>query len=119
MAAEMAGISFTRLKAVMANDEDFASEIEDAMAYFADLLKMTALDRATNGKSDTLLVKMLEANVEGYSKETRATTNDKRKPSGLRLRMFDNEGNEIEDAKPASKPADSKGPLLLEMYQGL
>ena len=111
MAAEMMGLSLTRLRAMATKDEDLKIEIEDALEYHGALIYSTALERATAGKSDVLLGKILEAKVNGFSKESR----ERNKPTGLRLRTFDAEGEEngVEDVAPKTAP------LQLELRQGL
>ena len=117
-AAQSAGISLGRLRDLMKRYEDFAEEISEALEVFKSALFLTALERATVGKSDTMLVKVLEAKLEDFSSDGRkaamATNN---RISGVRLRTFDSDGNEsgATDIQP-SKPAR---PLQLELHRGL
>ena len=115
MAAEMMGLSLTRLRAMATKDEDLKIEIEDALEYHGALIYSTALERATAGKSDVLLGKILEAKVTGFSKESREPASQRNKPTGLRLRTFDADGEEngVEDVAPKTQP------LQLELRPGL
>ena len=115
MAAEMMGISLTRLRAMATKDEDLKIEIEDALEFHGALIYDTALQRATAGKSDVLLGKILEAKVNGFSKESREPLSQRNKPTGLRLRTFDADGEEsgVQDVAPKPKP------LQLELRPGL
>lgn len=102
MAAHMMGISLSRLKAMATKDEDLKIEIDDALEYHGALIYDVALERATHGKSDMMLGKILEAKVTGFSKESREPLSQRNKPTGLRLRTFNAEGEEdgVQDVKP-------------------
>jgi hypothetical protein len=113
MAAHLMGLSLTRLRAMAAKDEDLKIEIEDALEFHGALIYDCALERATNGKSDAMLGKILEAKVTGFSKESREPLSQRNKPTGLRLRTFDADGEEsgVQDVAPK--------PLQLELRPGL
>jgi hypothetical protein len=117
MAAHMAGIAPSRLKALMTRDESLAMEVNDQLEIFNGAIFAHALERATVGKSDAILAKILEAKVQGFSKETRETTTARNKPTGLTLRTFDEEGREV--GSQAVSPSTSGAPLLLDMHRGL
>lgn len=105
LAAEAAGLTPSRLRALVNTDQDLAEMIEDAAAAHSDMIYHTALDRAVRGKSDALLSKLLEAKVEGFSKESRVPASHKNRPTGLRLRTFDESGEEVgaQDIEPKAE----------------
>jgi hypothetical protein len=116
LAAEAAGLTPTRLRALINTDQDLAEMVEDALATHGDLIYQTALERATSGKSDLLLGRLLEAKVDGFSKESRVPANLKNRPTGLRLRTFDEKGEEVgaQDIEP--KPEGPPLQLPLARY---
>jgi hypothetical protein len=117
-AAHAAGVSLTRLRASISRNEDFAAEVSDAMETHAANLYAVALERATEGKSDMLLAKLLEAKVEGFAKETRVKP-DTGRPTALRLRTFDADGAEnppAEDVEIKPRPTQT---LAITMQRSL
>lgn len=109
LAAEAAGLTPTRLRALINTDQDLAEMVEDAMAIHSDMIYQTALERGTAGKSDALLGKLLEAKVDGFSKETRVPANLKNRPDKLVLRTFNEDG---EDAGAQDIEPKPEGPPL-------
>jgi hypothetical protein len=85
LAARNAGVTIGEIKALMARDEDFNAEVSESLQAHADYIYMTALERAVNG-SDMLMSKILEAKVDGFSRESRVPASVKNKPTGLVLR---------------------------------
>ena len=100
-AAERAGISLSYLKRVIADDDGLAQEIADMQAMHSENIYMMALQRAE--KSDTILGKLLEARVDGFSGESRKQALQQTgRPNRLVLRTFDDNGNEagVQDVAP-------------------
>lgn len=126
LAAQTYGVSPGDLKREMSADPDLAAEIEEAMAMHTDALYVHALQRATAGKSDTIMAKLLDARVPGFAKDTREAEAKKHaRPTAVLLRTFKAEGDDVQDveAKPvdsAAAPRENPGPtLLIELHRGL
>jgi len=120
LAAHVIGVSLTRLKAMAAKDEGLKTDVEDALELHAAGLYQVALTRATEGKSDALLAKLLEARVAGFAKESRETLSQRNRPTGLRLRTFTEDGEDTgvaQDIEP--KAPNPPAVLTIEMQQGL
>jgi hypothetical protein len=122
LAARNAGVTIGEIKALMARDEDFNAEVSESLQAHADYIYMTALERAVNG-SDMLMSKILEAKVDGFSRESRVPASVKNKPTGLVLRTFDAEGKEIgvEDDTPEQEPQEAQpaSPAAIEWTRRL
>lgn len=128
-AAHVAGMTPSAAKALLLRDEDLAREVDDAQDVHRGLIYATALQRAVTGGSDPLLAKLLEARVDGFSRESRTPANRPGKPSGLRLRTFEQTANgDVVDVKhtdipvePVAKPSPDTPPgvLFLDVYKGI
>lgn len=117
VAALSAGLSVTAARLLIAKDEDLARELADAEELHKGLLYREAVERATNGKSDALLSKLLEAKVEDFDKDARkARAAQLAKPSSITLRNFGaNEKGEVEDVAvkpitPEAQPQSNSAP---------
>ena len=113
MAASIAGVSLNYLKRVLVDDEDFAQEINEALEVHSAGIYTLALQRAE--KSDTILGKLLEAKVDGFSTESRKQALAANgRITKLTLRTFDDDGNEagVTDVAPKQQPGE---PLKLAL----
>lgn len=119
LAAHNAGLTYSRLKVILSRDTEFAIEIDDAMAEHRDMILLMAQERAT--KSDTVLIKLLEASRPEFTPDGRkAALDTNKKVSNLRLRTFDEEGQEVKaDGDDADAAATIIKPLQLGLKQGL
>lgn len=111
LAAENAGLAPGALTRLLETDADLAAEVNDAMAIFKDALRMMVLQRST--RSDAMLKLAVEGFIPEQFKAAPVDPKAKGKPTGLTLRQFDDDGNEVGTA-PA--PAE---PLKIQMEQGL
>lgn len=103
LAASNAGLSYSRLKVLLSRDEEFAIELDDAMAEHRDMILLMAQERAT--KSDSVLIKLLEASRPEFTPDGRkAALDTTKKISRLRLRTFDQDGEEL---TPEDSSADN------------
>lgn len=103
LAASNAGLSYSRLKVLLSRDEEFAIELDDAMAEHRDMILLMAQERAT--KSDSVLIKLLEASRPEFTPDGRkAALDTTKKISRLRLRTFDQDGEEL---TPEDNSADN------------
>ena len=112
LAAENAGMAPGALTRLLETDEDLASEVNDALAIFKDVLRMQVLQRSM--RSDAMLKLAVEGFIPEQFKAAPVDSKAKGKPSGLTLRQFDDEGND----KPVEKPTPA-APLHIGMEQGL
>jgi hypothetical protein len=105
MAARNAGLPPTRLKQLIAKDEELKTQVEDAMSLFKDSIHMEVLERATVGKSDAML-KLLAENQNPEAFKVQSVDNNRKKPTGLTLRVFGTgEDGEVSETKaPPSVP---------------
>lgn len=125
LAAQAYGVSPGELKREMRADPDLADEIEEAMSVHGDALYVHALQRATAGKSDTIMAKLLDARVPGFAKDTReAEAKRNARPTAVLLRQFKADGDDVQDveAKPVEPNPAGENPtpiLLLPLHNGL
>ena len=106
-AAAMAGVSLTRLRATISANQDFGTEVADALEEHAARLYEVALERATTGGSDMLLKTLLEAKgpVE-FNKNHKPV--DTGRPTALRLRTFEADGSENKPDDVEIKPRSTE-----------
>jgi hypothetical protein len=129
LAAFTVGLSPTELRRLMREDESLHQALADAGEVHAGLLYAEALKRAVEGQSDTLMAKLLEARVDGFSRESRVPVAQKGKPTGITMRTFDMDENGVvrdtgEPAPapapaPATAPAPAGAPLRITLRAGL
>ena len=110
LAAANAGVAPSHLKRLLERDGDLKAEVDDALELFQDAIRLTVLERATEGKSDAMLKLAAEAFVPQTFKTT-VYDAKKDKPTRLTLRTFDDEGQPTDPA-PAT-------PLKLTLHEGL
>ena len=129
LAARNAGIAPGRLRWLIDNDPDLNGEVADALDIFKDAIRLQVLERATVGRSDAMLKLAAESFAPEVFKPAPVDPKLKSRPSGLVLRVFDDQGNEAEgtvgqktsDPPPPEppKPQAPREPLRLEVYVGL
>lgn len=93
LAANNAGMSPGALARLLDTDADLKAEVDDAMALFKDALRMVVLQRAAT--SDSMLKLAVEGFIPEQFKAAPVDTKARGKPTGLTLRRFDEEGNEV------------------------
>ena len=107
IAADAVGLSLTQLRGVIANDEDLRLEIADAMEEHSALLYTEALRRATQGRSDVLMSKLLDARHKAFDKDAaKELAKQRNRPAALVLRTFEEspDGTVRESAEPTPAP---------------
>ena len=109
LAAKHAGIAPSYLAREMRNNEDLRLEIQDAMELFKDGVRMMVMDAAAKGSPVAMKLA-----AEGFVPETFNTSKEdngrSKKPTGLTLRQFDDDGNDI---TPKSMAAGTRTELML------
>jgi hypothetical protein len=74
LAAKKAGIGRTTAYELRARDEEFKQQWDDAVEQGTDTLEDAALERAINGKSDTMIIFLLKSRrKEKYAERTEHT----------------------------------------------
>jgi hypothetical protein len=117
MAAVSAGLTPSQLKRELERDADFKEEVDDALSIFQDAIRLTVLERATTGRSDMMLKLAAESFVPDTFKPQ--ADSKKIKVTGLRLRTFNEAGEEVgAPDTPVEKPTPSE-PLQIELRHGL
>lgn len=124
LAARNAGVSPGRLRWLIENDSALGAEVEDALAVFKDAIRLEVLNRATVGKSDAMLKLAAESFAPETFKPAPVDPKARSRPSGLVLRSFDDEGNDVKDNDvkgnvPPPEPEKPKAPLQISVYMGL
>lgn len=114
LAASNAGMSPGALRRLLQTDADLAAEIDDAMDLFRDALSLEILDRAVRGKSDTMLKLAAESFNPAVFKQAAIDPRTKNKPTGLVLRTFDADGEEV-----VAEKQQPIVPLRIDMERGL
>jgi hypothetical protein len=114
MAANSIGMTSRDLRATIARNPDLKAEVDDAMEDHREALYATAVERATNGRSDPLLGKLLEAQMPTLfdPKARNASLSASNKPTGVTLRRFEEaeDGSVVDvEAKPPEEPSGAAG----------
>lgn len=128
VACRQAGVHPATWRQAQAADAGLREDIEYAQQQHGGALYLTALWRGTDGGSDTILGKLLDAKATGFNSEERKaqaqlTRETARKAHVVVLRNFeevDGSVREVQpDAKPDSDPPRKGPPLRLEHYRGI
>lgn len=116
MAAAALGCRTGDLKAAIARDPDLEAEVAEALEDHKEALYAKAVQRGAFGSSDAILGRLLEAQMPKMfdQKARNADAAAKGKPTGLRLRTFEETNGEVVDvtAKP-QEPKDPPEPLRI------
>ncbi len=117
LAARAIAVEPAMVAAMLRRDPDLNAEIQAAIEEHKDLLYGETVQRATRGKSDALLGKLLEAQMPALfdPKARNAHIAARGKPTGVRLRQFSAaEDGTVEDVTDKeTPPASPAEPLAL------
>jgi hypothetical protein len=105
MAANSIGMTSRDLRATIARNPDLKAEVDDAMEDHREALYATAVERATNGRSDPLPTLF-------DPKARNASLSASNKPTGVTLRRFEEaeDGSVVDvEAKPPEEPSGAAG----------
>jgi hypothetical protein len=95
LAAKKAGIGRTTAYELRARDEEFKQQWDDAVEQGTDTLEDAAVDRAINGKSDTMIIFLLKSRRKEKYAERREHTGKEGGPITLKQWMEQHSGKTL------------------------
>jgi len=109
LAAKKAGIGRTTAYELRARDQEFKQHWDDAVEQGTDMLEDAAVERAINGKSDTLLIFLLKSRRKEKYAERQEHTGKGGGPITLRQWMDEHSGKTLGPPSERAKLANEGG----------